>query len=176
MASLSRSGLAHALFRHNIRFAKPTVRIEGRRGVSRDILPALESDGYDVVYVDGSHYRDDVVFDIEHGTRLLRDGGILCGDDLELQGHECDLGFAASSVDQDFVVDPTGRWFHPGVTLAVHATLGAVSCFGGFWLMRKTGSGFAPVNLLGARTLIPAHFPADLKTALIDQINRPPAR
>ena len=175
MTDLNQLGLSNALFQHNIRFARPSVAIERRRGTARDVLPTLEADTFDLVYIDGSHYRDDVVFDIQHGRRLLRDGGLLCGDDLELQAGDCDRAFAEANLDRDFVCDAKGRSFHPGVTLAVDSELGPVSAYDGFWIMRKTGATVAPVALRGANFIVPDHFPTGLQAKLVALAHGRPA-
>ncbi len=115
------------------------------------------------------------MFDIQHGRRLLRDGGLLCGDDLELQTNDCDRAFAAANLAQDFICDPKGRWFHPGVTLAVDSELGLVSNYGGFWIMRKAGAAVAPVELRGASIVMPEHFSKDMQAELMAILNPTPA-
>ena len=39
------------------------------------------SDEFDMIFIDGSHEYDDVVDDLDNWSALLRDGGVLCGDD-----------------------------------------------------------------------------------------------
>lgn len=153
---------AYNVFRHNISTCPDDVPVLIQRGTSRDILPNLESGSFDIVYVDGSHLLDDVAYDLAEGDRLLVDEGILCGDDLELQAHECDLDFARNHAGDDFVRDPkTGQEFHPGVTTAVFDFLGEASVFSGFWAMRKTAQGYQPVEFKNATGLLPTHWPAE---------------
>lgn len=166
MDEIGRLGLAYALFQHNIRFARPGVRIESRRGRSADILPLLEPASFDIVYIDGSHYFADVMADIQNADRLLINGGILCGDDLELQGSETDLDLVRQMLDQDCVEDAQGRLFHPGVTLATHMLLGEVSSYAGFWVMRKAGPAYEKIRLANSQCLMPDHLPAETKAML----------
>ena len=42
----------------------------------------------DIVYIDGSHNYEDVYYDITHYYKLVRGGGILCGDDFKWRGVE----------------------------------------------------------------------------------------
>ncbi len=157
---MTRSDGAYQAFLRNIQRVPPAVTIDHRRGFSRDILPGLPADSFDIVYIDGSHYFEDVAADIRDAGRLVREGGLLCGDDLELQTDECDLDFARRHPRSDFVRDPkSGVSFHPGVTLAVGETLGRVSVYGGFWVMRRTEAGYQPVDLRDCEAMLPQHWP-----------------
>jgi predicted O-methyltransferase YrrM len=62
-------------------FAK---RLTKRKGLSQQVLPQLldEEQKFDVIYVDGSHFADDVLTDGINAWRLLKKGGILIFDDL----------------------------------------------------------------------------------------------
>ncbi|HEV7372010.1 class I SAM-dependent methyltransferase [Arenibaculum sp.] len=176
MDDLASTGLAYDLFVHNTRFVPKNVRVDHFRGRSRDILPLLQEGAFDLVYIDGSHYFDDVGHDIAGGDRLLREGGILCGDDLNLQAHECDLDHAARSIEENYVEDPrTGQHFHPGVTLAVDRFFGGpVSAFSGFWAMVKGAQGYRPFVPAGAQFLVPDHFPAWLRQTILQTVAADP--
>ena len=175
MHTLSSTGISYDLFLHNMQFARDSIPVRHFRGKSCDIMPYLGDSLFDIVYIDGSHYYDDVLFDIHQSIRVLKEGGILCGDDLELQMSECDQDFAVSQRRIDYVDDPkTGKYFHPGVTTAVHEVLGTVSNYAGFWLMQKTAEGFKMVSLNGRNMLLPDHFPEIIKKSIMQQfsINR----
>jgi predicted O-methyltransferase YrrM len=73
------------IFRHNIGYLPNSVEVEIRKGWSRDELPKLPAGMYDLVYIDGDHAYEGVKSDIANAAGLVRSGGILCGDDLELQ-------------------------------------------------------------------------------------------
>ena len=76
--------------------------------------------------------------DIKFSKNLLKDPGVLCGDDLELQISEIDLEFAKKNKTKDYILDPrTKRLYHPGVTLAVGEIFNKVSSWDGFWAMKK---------------------------------------
>lgn len=51
-------------------------------GSSRDVLPALD-DGFDFIFVDGSHVAEDVWADATGAWPLLKPGGLLAFDDYE---------------------------------------------------------------------------------------------
>jgi len=170
MHSLSSSGISYDLFMHNVQFARDSVPVRHFRGKSCDIMPYLCDGVFDIVYIDGSHYYDDVLFDIHQSIRVLKEDGILCGDDLELQMSECDQDFAVSQRQVDYVDDPkTGQGFHPGVTAAVYEVLGTVSNYKGFWLTQKTAESFKLVSLGGHNMLLPDHFPEATKENIMSQ-------
>src|SRR5579864_40481 len=54
-------------------------RIRKIKGPSAEVLPRLHWDcsGYDLIYIDGSHYADDVLIDALNSWKMLRKGGIL---------------------------------------------------------------------------------------------------
>jgi predicted O-methyltransferase YrrM len=135
------------LLLHNLSALGLEHRILLLRGTSAQLLPMLTDGYFCLVYVDGDHRYEAVSYDLDQARRLVREGGLLCGDDLELQLHEIDADFARASAHEDYVRDPkTGQMYHPGVTLAVAEKLGTVSAFDGFWVMRKTGTMWAPFS------------------------------
>ncbi len=150
--------LIYTLFLHNIGFADPSARVDHIRGRFDEVAPYLGDGQFDIVYIDGSHYYADVVHDIAQAKRLVRDGGLICGDDLEQQLADVDAGFVRASIAKDYVVDPKGRGMHPGVTLAVGEAFGKVADYSGFWIMRRESTGFAEVGLHQAQVFIPNHL------------------
>ena len=128
------------LFLHNIRASGYHPLVKVMRGRASDILPLLKPETFDLVFVDGAHDYAGVSADLKNTPPLIREGGIICGDDLELQLAAIDVHYAEDNAAIDYVCDPkTGKWYHPGVTLAVAESLGEVSVWEGFWAMRKTG-------------------------------------
>jgi predicted O-methyltransferase YrrM len=59
-------------------------RLTKHKGASRIVLPQLldEHQEFDLIYIDGSHFADDVLTDGINSWRLLRPGGVLIFDDL----------------------------------------------------------------------------------------------
>ncbi|MEQ8346811.1 MAG: class I SAM-dependent methyltransferase [Sneathiellaceae bacterium] len=152
------SDLAYRLFRHNVGLLNhPVVAI---RSKSTDALPLLQQGAFDLVYIDGDHTYDSCRFDIEQGRRLVAPGGLLCGDDLDLTLAEADRAFVEANRQKQPAVDPQGRNFHPGVTLAVGEAFAEVGNFLGFWGVKRTATGFAPMVLDGARGFVPSFFNA----------------
>lgn len=60
---------------------------QGSRGSRATAYTAAEEDvtppGFDLVYIDGSHLRLDVLSDASMAWRLLREGGVMVFDDYE---------------------------------------------------------------------------------------------
>ncbi len=153
---------AYTTFRHNIATVPQSIRTQHMRGTSDAILPLLKDESFDVVFIDADHTYAPVKRDITNSLRLVRDGGIICGDDLNLQMDQVDREFAQKNKLIDFTKDPkTGKNFHPGVTMAVHEIFGNVSMWGGYWAMQKKGNGWAKFSLKEMPVIYPAHFPAE---------------
>lgn len=58
------------------------TRIQKHKGLSAMILPQLEKSAYNVIYVDGSHYGDDVLHDALAAWPLLKKNGVMIFDDF----------------------------------------------------------------------------------------------
>ena len=72
--------LTRAIFWRNLRLAHCQVtEIQGR---SPNALWCL-SKTFDLIYIDGDHSYEACLHDLKASARLLRDGGILCGDDFK---------------------------------------------------------------------------------------------
>jgi Methyltransferase domain len=140
------------------------------RGKSNNVLTLLRESSFDLVYIDGSHYHDDVVSDIEDSKDLVREGGLLCGDDLEAQVGEVSSEALTAEVDADIVhIDGIGN-VHPGVSLAVAETLGRVSAENGFWFMRRARATFEPLMLDPSQAFISGHFGTRERQYIISDI------
>lgn len=149
------------LFKQNIRAAGVGDIVRYHRGTSREILPTLSDARFHIVYIDGSHVYEDVLFDLREARRLLADGGVLCGDDLELQLSEVDLADhrAALSKKNDVSIEPRSKAaYHPGVTQAVAELFPDVSAWEGFWAMRRMGSTWGKISLDISGISIPGHL------------------
>jgi predicted O-methyltransferase YrrM len=161
MDAAARAGTILPLFLHNIRVCGYDDMVVAMRGDARQLLPVLAPMQFDIVFIDASHLYRDVRADLAESADLVRDGGILCGDDLELQADACDLDAArrADGEGRDFVRDGrSGAYFHPGVTLAIWEMFGRVSSWEGFWAMRKTPRGWRKLRLRSAGLVAPAHL------------------
>jgi predicted O-methyltransferase YrrM len=156
------SDVAYNIFLHNISTISPAIKRQHFRGTSDNVLPQLRDEAFDVVFIDADHTYEPVKKDILLSQRLVKEGGVICGDDLNLQLAQCDKKFAKANKEKDFVKDPkTGRNFHPGVTLAVEEIFGEVSMWGGFWAMQRKGKGWKKFSLSKMPVHYPDHFPPE---------------
>lgn len=158
MTQLAESGHAYQLFLHNTRCGPKSVPIQHLRGTSSDVLPTLADGGFDIVYVDGDHAYEHVRADLALSIRLVRDGGFICGDDLELQWSKVDHDLTIRSAATDMILDAGGVPYHPGVTRAVGETFGDVSSYQGFWAMQKHKDGFRKADLGASMSFVPTHL------------------
>jgi predicted O-methyltransferase YrrM len=148
MENAMASGEIVLLFNHNIKSSGLDSFVLSARGRSAEVLPLLAPGTFDLVYVDGDHAYSAVKSDIENAKRLVADGGILCGDDLEMEADAVDEANAGANKERDFICDPrTGQWFHPGVTLAVSESIGGVASWDGFWAAQKNGGSWKTFEL-----------------------------
>jgi predicted O-methyltransferase YrrM len=144
------SGEAFAEFQDNIARAGAAGSIDIRRGFSDDILPSLAPESFDIIYIDGDHSYAQVRQDLANAAPLVRDGGLLCGDDLEVLFSECNQALCLkwAELGAEYVRDPaTGLGYHPGVSLAVFRHFGQVSRWGLTWAMRRRGPDWVKVTL-----------------------------
>ena len=111
------TGSIYELFLHNVRVSGYENLIIPIKGASQEVLPLLRSETFDLVFIDGEHTYRSVQRDLLNAMRLIGEGGILCGDDLELQSFQVDGDYMRENHDLDFVQDPaTGQilpsWSH----------------------------------------------------------------
>ena len=165
------------LFRHNTSFGRSgKVNIHHFRAPGLDAMRYLRDEFFDIVYIDGRHVYRHVLADLEAGTRLVRKGGFLCGDDLERQLHEVDAAHARANIGHHVTEDPkTKQGYHVGVTLAVADFFGGeVTNFNGFFAMRRAGDRqFERVDIGKGRTVIPKHWPLDWQQGLRNALGKP---
>lgn len=161
MDEAARLGLIPLLFEHNIRAAGVAHLVNVDRGRSQDVLPRLPDRSFSIVYIDGSHSYEAVLFDLCQARRLVTAGGLVCGDDLELQAdslpdHELK---AALQTGRDFVYsESAGRHFHPGVTAAVAREFGKVAVWNGFWAIEHSLDGWTLPALDVSQAQMPDHL------------------
>lgn len=126
-------------FQKNIALGDAKAPIRFFRGTLASLLaerPFLPP--FDLVYIDGSHYYEDVKEDLRLARTLVAEEGFLCGDDLECQFNAVDQEECINNGHRDFI-----NGYHPGVTRAVWEFFGGeVWCSQGIWVMRREGAKF----------------------------------
>lgn len=149
MSEALRKNKIFDLFQHNINASGYSNMIFVFRGFSGNILPMLKNNQFDLIFIDGDHSYKAVLQDVQNAVPLLKEGGILCGDDLELQYFEIDIENGEKNKEQDFIIDTkTQNYFHPGVCLAIGEFFGKeVSEWHGFWAMRKKENKWEKIEL-----------------------------
>ncbi len=149
MEAATRKDAIVNLFYHNVRAAGFAAMVHPLRGTSDVCLPMLRDGSFHLVFIDGDHSYPAVKRDLENANRLVCDGGLLCGDDLERQFPDLDEARLREDLKCDYPLDPrSGEHFHPGVTLGVweHFRM-RVSSWDGLWAMRKVGNGWKALDL-----------------------------
>lgn len=163
---------AYQLFSHNINTLPTSITCQHLRGKSDNILPLLRPETFDIIFIDADHAYTPVLRDIKNSLDLVKDGGIICGDDLNMQLMQVDKENALKNAEADFIKDPkSNRNFHPGVTLAVAEVFGEVSMWGGFWAMQKQGTEWKMISLKGMPVHYPNHFPESALKKAEDHFN-----
>lgn len=141
-AALKRDRI-YKLFKHNINSSKVSKYVTPIRMSSDEAAKHLAGKVFDIIYIDGDHRYSQVKRDLLNYKDLVKEGGILCGDDLELDFDKTDLSYNLDHCEEDHIQDPkTGVYYHPGVSRAVKEVLGNVSCKNGFWAIRKINNEF----------------------------------
>lgn len=103
----------------------------------------------------------------------MADGGLITGDDLDLQIPEVSLEVVRARLNLEFHsdVDPE-KSFHPGVTLAVHEALGRVTRHEGFWVMQLRAGEFIPVILKGAHYFAPSFLAPKQRRFFLKRVSK----
>ncbi len=172
MQAMLGADIAYNVFLHNVNTIKNSILCQHLKGKSDNIMPMLKKDQFDVIFIDADHTYQPVKRDILNAIPLIKDGGIICGDDLNLQMFECDQNLAKESADKDFIKDiKTGKNFHPGVTLAVDEIFGKVSSWGGFWAIQKQGDNWIAPSYKDMPISYPNHFPENKIAEAKDHMN-----
>jgi predicted O-methyltransferase YrrM len=146
------------VFNHNISAAGFEGRVRAIQASSDQAFADLAGRQFDLVYIDGAHSYSQVCRDLVNAMELIGTGGILCGDDLEIQAEELEPAQlkAASEFEAGWAIDAaSGNGYHPGVTRAVGENIGPVSNWGAFWAVANSGHGWELINLDGIEAEIP---------------------
>ena len=132
---------------------RPSLTITMVRARGAEIMPHLTPGSVDFVYVDGSHYYNDVVQDLRQAKRVMRNEfSVICGDDLEYLPTPELLALAKHHPQVDWLTEAkakgAGNGFHPGVMLAVEEEFGreVIHMQNGFWWIIKRGGKYVKAD------------------------------
>jgi hypothetical protein len=104
-------------------FKKITINLI--RGDSRPLLEQLQSNLFDLIYIDGDHRYDGCLYDMQQAKRLIKEGGLICGDDHETIITDYNV--------HEYRNNPNKIKYHPGVGLAIYDAFHEVNSMEGFW-------------------------------------------
>jgi predicted O-methyltransferase YrrM len=152
------AGAIKHVFLHNVRASGLAAMVEPVQAESDAAFDQLAGRRFDVIYVDGDHRYEQVRRDLANAKKYLTPGGVICGDDLEVQMGDGADDIVAETVarNEAWAAHPeSGLGFHPGVTQAVFESFGRVSAWGGFWAMAETEGGWEPISLDGIDAEVP---------------------
>ena len=137
------------LFYHNIRVSGLENYIISIKGSSDLVAEILQPNTFDLVFIDGDHAYVQFKMDLSNYMKVVKTGGIICGDDLELYPNEIDTSEAKKHCEEDFIFDTKSKkYFHPGVVLGISEIFGNnVSMKNGFWAMRRVKDGWESIIL-----------------------------
>lgn len=136
------------LFLHNVEASGLEDYIVPLKGSSDTIAKILKPEVFNFVYIDGDHAYSQFKKDLLNYMPVVKNNGIICGDDLELLPEQVDIENAGKHGEEDWILDPrSNKYFHPGILLGIRDIFGNVSAKNGFWAMRKTQDGWVAVTL-----------------------------
>lgn len=148
MRLASKKEFVFNLFLHNIRSSNLENYVVPLRGMSDEIFSVIKNKRFDFIYIDGDHSYSKFKKDLEDYSTLVKNGGIICGDDLELTAEEADISEMIENREKGFTIDNYLKIiYHPGITLAIKDFFGKVSVKNGFWAMRKNRNSWVLVDL-----------------------------
>lgn len=101
------------------------------RGDSKPLLEQFQSGIFDLIYIDGDHKYDGCYYDMFQSKKLVKDGGIICGDDYETIVNENNVESIRLDGNKKQVRN------HPGVGLAIYDCFREVNSEKGFWWIYK---------------------------------------
>jgi hypothetical protein len=155
----------YKLFLHNILSSGFSQNVSILRGSTEEMTKVLKKDSFDIVFIDGNHAYDFVRKDLELTSTLVKNNGILSGDDLELQYNEIDKKQLENNKNKDVINDNINfKNYHPGVTLAIMDFFKkSISSIEGFWFVSKKDINWENIELKDKNILgIPKHLKGEL--------------
>lgn len=136
------------LFLHNVRVSGLEDYIIPIKTTSDRLIHILKNETFDFVYIDGDHAYKQFKRDLLNYLPVVKENGVICGDDLELNPNEINIQNAKNHCEEDFILDTkSNQYFHLGIALGIKDVFGSVSMSNGFWAMRKFKGGWRKLVL-----------------------------
>ena len=139
-----KNGKIFNLFKYNLRKSNLLKNVKFIKGNSNKILKKIKKK-FHFIFIDGSHSYNYVCNDIKYSMRLLKNHGILTGDDYEQSYKESKHLNIKELIkcDIETIYDhKTRKNIHPGVTLAVHKYFGSIKNFNGLFVLQLKNKKF----------------------------------
>lgn len=130
------SGTVRRRFLENMKLLPNKCAFQSYQGTFPEYVRRQHSiKQFDLIYIDGSHRYNDVLTDLVLAKVFLAPGGMIMGDDLEVQAME--ITIEQAKLVWQHSNDDYWNGFHPGVTGAVANVFGPVQAHMGAWVWRK---------------------------------------
>lgn len=146
------------IFSHNVSAVKGDDVVIPVIGNSHEVLPLLAERSFDLIYVDGGHSYSACFKDVTNAKRLVKEGGIVFGDDMVKPLSEFDPEYVRMNKETD---DYT--LLYPGVALAIHEHFPDVAPYHCIWAAKKRpGDAFDAIDIpkeIAGKYYIPEYFP-----------------
>lgn len=128
-----------ATFRRNMRILDYNHVVHPLAGKCKEILPLLKEDSFDLIFIDADHRMTPFLYDLQQALRLVKQNGVICGDDCEESYQPEKDQFYKDNCEKDYFQN-----VHCGVVLGLEKTFGfqQVKLIQGssFWTHQKKGS------------------------------------
>ena len=141
------SGKIFQMFVENILYQGIFSNVIIYRGDSNKTLLDLveKNKKFDFIFIDGSHSYKTVFNDIKFSKKLVKDKGIIIGDDYELDFNSLDKKTIHKLINNntDFTFDQKNKIaYHPGVTKAVFDNFGNLNNKNGLFCIECLNSSY----------------------------------
>lgn len=125
------------VFRRNMEILGNKDLVHPLAGKCKDILPFLKDQSFDLIFIDADHRMTPFLYDFKHALRLIKENGIICGDDCDEAYQKDKDAFYRINCEKDYF-----EKIHCGVVLGLQEEVGFQNVNlvenSSFWTYRKT--------------------------------------